>query len=72
MDFSARSLQSGGVTELLTDRVEPDTIRLVGRWRSNTMLRYLHTTSKSFMDGLTFRMFQYDNYTLIPPEHANV
>ena len=57
---------------LLMERVGPDTICLLGRWQSNTMLRYLHTTSKHFMDGLVVRMFPYSDYALILPAHAAV
>ena len=69
-DISARHLQAGGATSFLTARVDLDTIRIIGRWRSNTILHYLHTTSKRFTDGLTVRMFQYGDYVLIPPAHA--
>ena len=33
--------------DLLMARVDPDTIRVVGRWRSDMILRYLHTTENS-------------------------
>ena len=56
--------------DLLTAKVDPDTIHLVARWRSDTMLHYLHTTAKSFMEGLAVNIFQNGNYTLIPPAHA--
>ena len=49
--------------------VDPDTIRLVGRWRSDTMIRYLHMTAKSFTEGLSAKMFEHDAYVLIPPAH---
>ena len=39
--------------DLLMERVDPDTISLVGRWRSDTMLRYLRTTEKIFTEGLS-------------------
>ena len=52
-------------------RVDPDTIRLVGRWQSNTMLLYLHTTTKSLMGGLSSKMFEHGAYALISPDHAN-
>ena len=58
--------------ELLAAQIDLDTIRLVGRWRNDKMLRYLHTTSKSFMDDLAVCMFQYGNYVLIPPAHAAI
>ena len=69
-DVSTRSLRAGGAMALLTARVNPDTIWLIGRWRRDTMLRYLHTTSKKFTDGFAVRMFQYGDYVLIPTAHA--
>ena len=57
---------------LLTALVNPDMIRLVRGWQRNTMLRYLHTTSKKFTDGLVVCMFQYGDYALILPAHAAV
>ena len=55
---------------LLMVRVDPETIRLVGRWRSNTMLRYLHTMENSFTKGLLAKMSEHGTYALIPPAHA--
>ena len=55
---------------LLMARVDTDTIRLVGRWRSDVMLRYLHTTAKSFTEGLASRMVQHRDYALVPPAHG--
>ena len=51
-DISALSLYAGGGMDLLMARVDPDTIRLVRRWRRNIMLHYLHTMAKSFTKGL--------------------
>ena len=51
-------------------RVDPYTISLVGRWQSDTILRYLHTTEKSFTEGLSAKMFEHGAYALIPPTHA--
>ena len=44
-DASTRSMRAGGAMALLVASVGTDTIRLVGRWRSDVMLRYLHTTA---------------------------
>ena len=57
---------------LLMSRVDLDTIWLVGRWWSDTMLHSPHITSKSFTDGLVVLMFQYSDYALILPAHAAV
>ena len=51
-------------------QVDPDTIQLMGRWRSDTILRYLHTTEKSFTEVLSAKMFEHGAYTLIPPDHT--
>ena len=63
------SVQGGGVA-LLMEQVDPDTIRLVGRWWRDTIIRYLHTTAKSFTEGLLVKMFEHGAYELIPPTHA--
>ena len=38
VEISARFLQGGGAMAFFVAQVDPDTIRLVGRWRSDTML----------------------------------
>ena len=47
-DIITRSLRAVGYVALLVARVDLDTIHLVGRWRSNMILSYLHTMTKSF------------------------
>ena len=70
-DVSARLMRAGGAMALLMSRVDTDTIRLVGRWRSDVMLRCLHTTTKTFTEGLASRMVQHGDYALTPPAHGN-
>ena len=50
-------------------RVDPYTIRLVGRWRSDTIIHYLHKTAKIFAKGLSANMFGHGAYVLITPTH---
>ena len=69
-DVSLHSMRAGGAMALLMARVGKDTIRLVGRWRSNEMLRYLHMTAQTFTEGLAMRMFQHRGYAVIPPAHG--
>ena len=64
-------MQAGGAMALLMARVLTDTIRLVGRWRINVMLRYLHTTAMTFTEGLASRMVQHRDYALILPAHGD-
>ena len=67
---SARSMRAGGAIALLMARVDIDTIRLVGRWRRDVMLLYIHMTSQTFTAGLAVRMVQHRDYALIPPAHG--
>ena len=69
-DVSARSMQDGGAMDFLMARVDTYTIRLVGRWCSNAMLRYLHTTAQTLTAGRAAHMVQHGNYALIPPTHG--
>ena len=47
-------------------RVDPDVIRLIGRWRSDEMLRYLHVQAYSLMKDYSRLMLSSGDYTLIP------
>jgi hypothetical protein len=41
-DISAKSLRAGGVMALLCGNIDQNTIRMLGRWHSDAMMRYLH------------------------------
>ena len=69
-NISARLMRSGGAMALIMVRVETDTIHLVGRWRINAMLRFLHIKSQELTVALAARMVQYGDYALIPPAHG--
>ena len=62
-------MQAGGAMALLMAHVDTDTIRLVGKWRSDAMLCYLHMTAQTFTEGLVARIVQHGDYALIPPTH---
>ena len=46
-DISARALRAGGAMVLLQAGINPLVIRMVGRWKSWAMMRYLHQTATS-------------------------
>ena len=64
-EVSARSLRAAGATALLVANVDPDVIRLLGRWRSDEMLRYLHLSAEPVMRLFARQMLQAE-YTLVP------
>ena len=65
-DISASSLRASGAMALLCAKVDSSTIRLIGRWRSNEMFRYLHTQAEPIMRGYAAKMLQFGQYHLIP------
>jgi hypothetical protein len=64
-DVSARSLRAAGAMALLCAQVDTDIIRLIGRWRSDKMLRYLHVQAEPVMRGFAPRMLAAE-FTLLP------
>ena len=65
-DISARSLRAGGAMALLCAQVDHDTIRLIGRWRSDEMLRYLHVQAEPVMRHFARKMLEGGSFTLLP------
>ena len=64
-DISARSLRASGAMALLCAQVDSDTIRLLGRWRSDEMLRYLHVQAQPVMKNFARRMLEGGHYTML-------
>lgn len=65
-DVSARSLRAGGAMALFNSDVDSDTIRLLGRWQSDAMLRYLHLQAQPAMRGFARRMLEGGDYAFHP------
>ena len=65
-DVSARCLRAAGANALLNARIDPKVITLIGRWRSDEMLRYLHVQNRHLMKDYASRMLRHGDYTLIP------
>lgn len=69
-DISARSLRAAGAMALLCANVDSDRIRLLGRWRSDEMLRYLHVQAEPIMRHFSSQMLSGGNFTLLPNQEA--
>ena len=63
---SARSLQAGGAMVILIGNIDTDTIRIIRRWHSVKIMRYLHVIAQPHMQGHAATMFDSRDYTLIP------
>lgn len=71
-DIEARSLRAGGAMALLNGGCDDNIIKLMGRWRSDAMLRYLHGTA-AHTTLYAARMVTGGAYHLVPgtfvPQH---
>ena len=65
-DISARALRAGGAMALLRADVDPMVVRLMGRWKSDAMIRYLHRSALDTSD-LSARMLTGGDFVL--PQH---
>jgi hypothetical protein len=57
--ISVRSLHASGAMSLLCAKVDTDMIRLMDRWRSDEMLRYLHVQSFPLLAPLASQMLRH-------------
>ena len=67
-DVSARSTRSGGAMALLCAGIDGDRIRLIGRWRSDEMYRYLHVQAQPVMNGIAAAMLRGGTFSFTPGE----
>ena len=66
---SARSLRPGGATALMCTGVDRDMIQLLGRWKSDAMLRYLRVAAAANTRSFAQRMLDHGSYTFAPAAH---
>jgi hypothetical protein len=65
-DISIRSLRSSGAMALLCANVDTDKICLLGRWRSDEMLHYLHVQVLPIAAPFASQMLHIGHFTLLP------
>ena len=63
-DISARATRAGGAMAMLCGGVDSDRIRLIGRWRSDEMYRYLHVQAQPVMAGVAPAMLRGGDFRL--------
>ena len=71
-EVSARSLRAGGATALLCAGVDSDTIQLIGRWKSDAMIRYLHVSASPTMHHYANKMFAGGHYSFRPGTYVPI
>lgn len=65
-DISIWSLHSLGAMALLCAKVDTDMICLLGHWRSEEMLPFLHVQAFPILAPLAHQMLQHGQFSLIP------
>jgi hypothetical protein len=66
--IGAWSLFTGGAIALLQDHMDMINIRMIGRWHSGTMMRYLHVQAQPILGNYAARMFNEGNCSFLPDE----
>jgi hypothetical protein len=70
LDVSSHSLRAGGATALFCAGVPIEQVRLLGRWQSDTVFRYIHAQALPTLDAVAQRMLTNGGISLIPaPNH---
>ena len=70
MKLTSRSLRPGGATALLCARVDKDAIMLLGRWKSDAMLRYLRIQAASHAHNYAQQMLDHGAFTFQPSSYS--
>jgi hypothetical protein len=63
-DFTARCTRAGGAMALLCGGIGADRIRLIGRWRSDEIYRYLHVQAQPVMAEVAATMLRGGDFRL--------
>ena len=69
---SAQSFRAAGAMALLCSGVDTDIINLIGRWRSDKMLPYLHVQAETIMRNYSKIMISHGNYNLLPHNEVTI
>jgi hypothetical protein len=67
-DISARSLRAGGAMAMFFGKIDMNNIRLMGRWYSDAMMRYLHGQAQPIVGRFAEVMYNNRAYTFQPDE----
>lgn len=65
-EVSARSLRASGAMAMMCGGIDSTTTHLRGRWRSDTMLRYLTVQAAPLVADAASRMLRGGDYRLVP------
>jgi hypothetical protein len=65
-DVTVKALRATGAMSLITAQIDPDLIRLLGRWQSDSMLRYLHVQAIPVLQNFARAMHLHGQFQALP------
>ena len=65
-EVSARSLRAAGAMAMMCADIDPLRTQMLGRWRSDTMIRYLHLQAFPRLADIAPRMLRGGDYSFLP------
>jgi hypothetical protein len=65
-DVTVKALRATGAMALITARIDSDLIRLLGRWQSDSMLRYLHVQAIPVLQNFARAMHLHGQLQALP------
>ena len=65
-EIGTHSIRSGGAMSMRLSDISEPTIRLIGRWRSDSFLKYIRTQVREFASNISRRMNENEHFTHIP------
>jgi hypothetical protein len=65
-EITTKSLHASGAMALLNGGVDHEIFQLIGCWKSDSSLCYLHVQAHNLMNGFSSIMLQGGHYNLIP------
>jgi hypothetical protein len=63
--INVRSLRAGGATALLCAKIDKNVVKLLFRWRSDAIDKYLRTSTHTLTRGFSTKMLEHGNYKFI-------
>jgi hypothetical protein len=71
-EISARSLRAGGAMAMMCSNINLSIFRMMGRWHSDAMTRYLHAQDQPIIERYEAKMFNNGTFTFQPDENAPI
>ena len=70
-EIGTHSIRSGGAMAMKLSGAEDSTIRLIGRWKSDSFLKYIRKQIQQFSSNISRRMLDQEHFTHIPTFNSN-